>query len=158
METFKIYRWDTGDVIASIEAETLKEALEKLVANDTNLYGASLVRARLDGASLDFIKHDLWGILLHVPHEVGGLLAALREGRVDGSAYEGPCACLVGTIANVRGCNYHDIPGVTPNSSRPAEVWFTSIAKGDTPETNQVSKITVGWVEEFQKLTRAVQA
>ena len=116
------------------------------------LVGASLVGASLDGARLDFIKHDLWGILLHVPNEVAGLARALQEGRVNGSVYEGDCACLVGTLANVRHCKYTELPGINPDSSRPAEIWFMGIAKGDTPETNQIVKITLGWIEEFQKL------
>ena len=221
MKTFKIYRWDTGKVIAETLAETLREALEGLVrvrggidlyranldganldgvkldgasligANldgasliGANLDGTSLVGARLDGASLDganldganldrasligarldgasldgasldFIKHDLWGILFHSKSETGGLVAALKEGRVDGSVYKGPCSCLVGTLANLRGCKYDEIPGIKPDSSRPAEVWFMAIRKGDTPETNPISRITVEWIEEFQKLGR----
>jgi hypothetical protein len=212
METFKIYRWDTGEVIAEAKAETLREALEKLVSNDTNLYrarlvgarldgarlvgarldgarldgarldgaslvGASLVGARLDGASLvgvrldgaslvgvrldgasldgarlDFIKHDLWGVLLHARNEVPGLVAALNEGRIDGSAYEGECACLVGTIANVKHCKHTEIPGLKPDSGRPSEVWFMGIRQGDTPDNNQIVKITLDWIAEFQQL------
>jgi hypothetical protein len=59
----------------------------------------------------------------------------------------------VGTLANVKGCYYHDLPGIVPDCSRPAEVWFMGIAKGDTSEKNQIVKITLEWIEEFQKLT-----
>ena len=152
MPKFDFRRWDNDVLIASEEAETVKEALENLVRRDVDLYRASLVGASLVGARLDGIKHDLWAILFRTPNEVEGLALALKEGRVDGSAYEGECACLVGTIANIRNCKFSDIPGVIPNSSRPAETWFLGIKRGDTPDTNSISKLTIGWIEEFQTL------
>ena len=236
-EKFKIHRWDTQVVIAEVEAESLKEGIEKLVAQDVNLdcarldcvsldgasldgasldgaslvcasldgasldgaslvgarlvgasldgasldgatldgaslvgarldgarldgarldcaslVGASLVGASLNGASLEFFKNDLWNVLLHVPHEIHGLALALKEGRVDGSVYQGECACLVGTIANLRGCNYSQLPELRPDSSRPAEQWFMSIRKGDTAESSVVVKLTLEWIQDFYNL------
>ena len=90
-------------------------------------------------------------------HEVPGLIAALKEGRVDGSTYSGECACLVGTIANVKKCAYDAIPELRPDSSRPIESLFLAIRKGDTPETNQVSKIAVEWAEEFMGFMKAAK-
>ena len=113
-----------------------------------SLDGASLDRARLDGARLDPIRDDLYRVLDAVPAEVPALLAALREGRVDGSTYSGNCACLVGTIANARGCTYSAIPGLTPNADRPAERWFLAIRPG-LPVTHPVVAITIGWVERW---------
>ena len=113
-----------------------------------DLRGANLRGANLSDADLRGQKNDFWAILLHAPAEIQGLRLALIEGRVDGSTYEGPCACLVGTIANVRNANYQDI-GIKPDSSRPAEQWFMYIKKGDTPETNQISRFTVEWLDEF---------
>jgi Pentapeptide repeats (8 copies) len=113
-----------------------------------DLSGADLSGADLSWATLDPIKADFWMILLSAPFEVAGLRLALIEGRVDGSTYEGDCACLVGTIANVRHASYKEL-GIKPDSTRAAERWFMGIKKGDTPETNQVSKITVKWLDEF---------
>jgi len=161
----EIKRWWDAKVLFSFEADTedgdlaLKLAVEAAVAagaslDGASLDGASLDGARLDGASLDgarldHIKHDLWAVLLHAQPEVDGLVAALKEGRVDGSAYEGDCACLVGTLAKVRGCSYAEL---SPDSNRPAERWFLGIAKGDTPENNQIVAITLEWIEEFKPL------
>ena len=83
------------------------------------------------------------------PKEVAGLLAALKAGDVDGSTYEGECACLVGTIANVRGCDFKSLPGLVPNGDRPAEKWFLAIREGDTPRNSQVCAIAAKWVEEW---------
>jgi hypothetical protein len=80
---------------------------------------------------------------------VAGLREALIAGKVDGSTYEGDCACLVGTIANVAHCHYEALPHLKPDSSRPIEVFFCSIKKGDTPETNQFSKLAVEWIDEW---------
>ena len=115
---------------------------------------ASLVGASLDGASLDakqlqMFRDDIWGVLSSAPAEVKGLLKALEDGKVDGSTYEGSCACLVGTIANVRGCKYDAVKGLSPNSSRPAEVWFMQIRKGDTPKTNKAAKQAHEWISQW---------
>ena len=128
-------------------------ALKKAMAG-----GANLSFSDLRGADLSDAKNDFWEILLRAPHEIAGLRAALVAGKVNGSTYEGACACLVGTIANVRGAGvyYRDLGnGIKPNSSRPAERWFLGISTDDTPGTNQISAITVEWLDEFVSLLNA---
>ena len=122
---------------------------------DANLAGAYLAGANLAGAKgldngsqFDAIRDDLYEILSYTPGEVPALLTALRDGKVDGSTYTGECACLVGTIANARNCNYGSL-GFEPNSSRPAERWFLAIRRGDTPSTSPISALTEQWVEEW---------
>lgn len=120
-----------------------------------NFTGADLTDADLAGANLAHadlatIRNDLWDVLLRARGEVGELLDALRAGKIDGSVYEGECACLVGTIANVRGVSYDNLGhGLDPDADRPAERWFWAIRPGDTPTTSQVAKITEGWIVEF---------
>jgi uncharacterized protein YjbI with pentapeptide repeats len=123
--------------------------------SDADLSDADLRGADLRGAVLREFKNDLFSVLLRAPHEVDGLALALKEGRVDGSAYEGECACLVGTIANLKHCSHTAVPGLAPDSNRPAERWFLGINRGDTAETNQIVKITLEWIEEFQSLMAA---
>ncbi len=117
-----------------------------------NLRSANLSGADLSGADLSPVKVDFFDVLLRAPHEVDGLIAALKAGKVDGSAYEGDCCCLVGTIANVRHCNYRNIPNLEPDSQRPAERFFLAISTGDMPKTNPACKLAVEWAEEFQSL------
>ncbi|MCA3246069.1 MAG: pentapeptide repeat-containing protein, partial [Azospirillum sp.] len=118
-----------------------------------DLTGADLTDANLtdaDPRTMRTIKADLWEILLKNRAEVPGLLAALREGRIDGSTYRGSCACLVGTIANVRGA---PVESLEPDSGRPAERWFLAIREGHTPSNHPIAKITEGWIVEFLALT-----
>jgi hypothetical protein len=111
---------------------------------------ANLSRANLSRANLSRAKENVFAILSAAIPEVPGLLAALRAGKINGSSYEGECACLCGTLANIRGCKYIEMTGsAAPDSSRPAERWFLAIRPGMTPENNQVAKITEGWIEEF---------
>mgnify|MGYP003455459206 FL=1 len=63
----------------------------------------------------------------------------------------------MGTIATARGVNFDDIPGLRPDSNRPAERWFLAIRE-DAPVTHPVVAITVGWVEEWQKARETVAA
>ena len=156
-------RW-TGSIVFSVETPSLKLALEAGVKSradlrDAHLTGADLMRADLTDAHLTGavlrdahltpVRDDLWAVLSAAPAEVGGLRTALIEGRVDGSTYEGTCACLVGTLANVRHCKYTEITGLFPNSRRPAERFFLAIHRGDTPENSAFAKLAVEWIDAW---------
>ena len=127
---------------------------------DANLRGANLRGADLRGADLGDAKNlpeeylticrdDLWAVLSAAPKEVEGLRKALLEGKVDGSHYQGECACLVGTIANLRGCFYEKMENLRPDSNRQSERFFLNISKGDTPDTNKFSKLAVDWIDQW---------
>ena len=150
---------------AVLRGADLRDAvLSDAVLRDADLSGADLSGAVLrdavlSGADLSEQKADFFDILLRAAPEIAGLRDALVNGRVDGSTYEGPCACLVGTIANVRGTSYASLGnGIKPDSGRPAERWFIGIRKGDTPETSQISAITVEWLDEFVALLQIARA
>jgi hypothetical protein len=137
----------------------LRAAVEIAVGNRANLSAANLRDADLSAANLrdanlrdaDLrpIESDFYHVLVRARAEAPGLLLALREGRVDGSTYSGECACLVGTIANIKGEAYTALPDLSPDSDRPIERFFMNINKGDTPETNQTAKIVEGWLLRF---------
>lgn len=101
------------------------------------------------GADLTPFRDDIWAVLSSAPAEVPALLAAVRDGRIDGTCYEGACACLVGTIANARGCEYNAVPGLVPNSQRMAETWFWNITPGDTPASNIYAQYAEQWIAEW---------
>jgi hypothetical protein len=102
-----------------------------------------------DEEKLKRVKVDFYDILDKAPDEVLGLMDALQNGNIDGSTYEGECCCLVGTIANLRNCDYDDLNGIVPDAHRLAEQWFTAIFIEETPNNNPVSKITEGWILEW---------
>ena len=147
-------KWTDAVLFASETADSVRDALLAAIAANADLRNADLRSANLSGADLSGanltpIRDDLWAVLSSAPAEVAGLLAAIRNGNVDGSTYIGDCACLVGTIANIRHCDYNSIPTLQPNSSRPAEIFFAGIRKGDTPATSQFSALAAGWVGEW---------
>ena len=115
----------------------------------SDLSGSDLSGSDLRGSDLTPIRDDIWAILSSAPKEVSGLISAIKEGRIDGSSYIGTCACLVGTIANIRVVDKNSILGLSPNPSRPAERFFLAINEGDTPETNQFSKLALEWCEDW---------
>ena len=127
----------------------LGAAMKAALKSGSDLSGSDLSGSDLSRSNLTLIRDDFWSVLSACPKEIAGLRAALIEGRVDGSAYAGDCACLVGTLANVRGCEYDEIPNLRPNSSRPAEAFFMGIRKGSTPENNQQAAIAVEWLDQW---------
>ena len=155
----KILNWITGAVIYESEKPTLKEAVVEANlygANlrEANLYGANLYEADLRGANLrgmtldklpaDFINQcsrDILFILGCLKHEVPFLREKLVAGGVDGSQYEGECACLVGTLAKGADQAVEQTCAVIPFYDRgthnPGEQWFLNIREGDTPENNE---------------------
>jgi hypothetical protein len=87
--------------------------------------------------------------LLISKNEIPELRQSLINGKIDGSKYEGECACLKGTIANVKHCSYKKIPGLVANAHEPSEQWFLQIKQGDNMENSNVVKLTVQWLDEF---------
>ena len=135
---------------ANLRAANLRAAnLSYANLSDANLRAADLRDANLSAADLTSIRDDIWAVLSSAPREVPAVIEALKTGRVDGSTYHGPCACLVGTIAIKREVGVDDLEGLSPNSSRPAERFFMGICKGDTPETNQFSALALEWVQQW---------
>jgi hypothetical protein len=135
-------------------ADLTKATLDNTDLTDANLTGTNFSGVDLDTptlreAYLDEIKTDLFEVLDHAPQEVRGLLQALEGGHVDGETYSGECCCLVGTIANIQGCNYLHLPDITPDADRPIELWFFGIVQGDTPESSIVAAITAEWINDW---------
>jgi hypothetical protein len=89
------------------------------------------------------VKDDLFGILDQAAPEVPALLKSLRDGKIDGSTYDGVCRCLVGTLERSgEVCLPHQ-------PSRPAERWFSLIREGDIPENNRIAKYAEQWIGEW---------
>ena len=86
-----------------------------------------------------------------------GLRLALVESRVDGSTYSGECCCLVGTIANVRACNYNDLDCIKPDADRPAERWFLGINPW-LSHRHPIVAITLEWIDEWTAKQAAASA
>ena len=142
----EINHWRTGAVVFRSEtATTIREAVK-----ESNLSGAELGGADLRGANLSEIKADLFAVLSAAPAEVDGLRLALTESRVDGSCYEGECACLLGTIASVKHCHYANIPNLKPDSNRPAERWFLAINPYCSVK-HPIVAITLEWIDQWKK-------
>ena len=161
----------TGSVLFSIETDSWKLAVEAAVKagaelrgaylegadlGEANLRGADLREANLREVDLSQdqliqFRDDIWAVLSSSPKEVDGLISALQNGKVDGSTYEGDCACLVGTIANTAHVEYDALPILKANSNRLAEVFFMLIKKGDTPKKSKWAKMALGWIEEWKK-------
>ena len=144
---------------ADLRDAVLRDAdLSGAVLRDADLSGADLSRADLRGAvlrdaDLRAFKADLWLTLAQSQAEIPGLVAALQEGRIDGSCYSGACACLVGTIANVRGV---PVSTLDRGASRPAEQWFAMIRPGDKPGDDTgggfAAKQALDWTLEYCRL------
>ena len=158
------HRW-TGEVRfeceLSVEMETqrysaqLGFAVRKAIdayadLTRANLTRANLTYANLTGANLAAFQQDFIAEVLTMPAELDALRAAIVAGRIDGSTYSGECSCLAGTIAKAHGIDCYDgenIGDFRAQASSPRERWFAMIKPGDTPETNQASRMALGWLD-----------
>jgi hypothetical protein len=102
--------------------------------------------------SLDSIRFDFFGRMLVLKDEVQFLKQSLIDGLIDGSQYEGECCCFIGTAAKSKQVKYDQIEGIKPDSNSNTERWFMGIKKGDTPQNSTIAKITLEWIEEFERL------
>ena len=97
------------------KARTLKGAnleganLEGAYLKGANLEGANLEGAYLEGAKnipqsyINLCSRDILFVLEHLKSEVPFLRDKLIKGEVNGTQYEGDCACLIGTLAKADG-------------------------------------------------------
>jgi len=129
--------------------------LEGAYLTRVNLKGANLMGAYLQDAlseeQLINYKHDFWGILLQYRNEIESLREHILAGKINGSVYSGECACLMGTIANIKSC---EVDELEKDHLSYIESWFTMIKEGDTPENNYASEMTLKWLDEFVSLTK----
>jgi len=109
--------------------------------------------ANLRSSELEAIREDLWAVLSLAALEVPAIRAALVEGRVDGGTYYGECACLLGTIANARGCDIYSLESLRPAPDRPIEHFFLRINRGDRLRANPISRLIVQWIDEWRART-----
>ena len=106
-----------------------------------------------DEFSLLVFKNDLWRVLFNFKDEIPELIKALEEGKIDGSVYSAACACLIGTIANIKHCSIDDEQFLDiKNCNNPIERWFMMIKPGNTPENNFAAKMAREWINEFVNL------
>jgi len=113
---------------------------------DTDLSGADLSGAKLRRAKEDFLRE-----VLKMPGELEFLRDAIRNGKINGSVYEGECACLAGTLSKATGKSwsiFKDDSPIAIDASSPRERFFMGIAEGDTPETNPISAIALEWTNK----------
>jgi hypothetical protein len=110
---------------------------------------ARLKHTGVTSAELKAARQDLWAVLSLAPQEAPAIEKALLEGRVDGGTYYGECACLIGTIANARGCDVYSLGALRPAPDRPIEHLFMRISRGDTPQNNPVAKLIVQWIQNW---------
>lgn len=130
MIKFDVFHRFSGDVQFTAEIDCPADA-PKSIKLGLAVKWAIKTSADLRSADLTSFKSDLWMTLTQAHAEVPALVAALRDGRVDGSTYEGPCACLVGTLSNAHVGNGGFL--ADRSVSHPAEQWFLMIKKGDRP-------------------------
>jgi hypothetical protein len=145
---------EAAELSASLQ---LGFAVKSAVANGADLGDADLVA----------VKQDFLAEVLRLPDELEFLRSAIAEGRIDGSTYDGDCACLAGTLVKSRhpdqkysGYSIDVAPGVIfhANSYSPREVFFSAIRPGDTPKNNSASAIALAWTDEAIAIRDMIRA
>jgi hypothetical protein len=130
------------------------------------LQGADLQDAVLQGADLrdasikqlgDYVNQcsrDMLFIFEHLKSELPGLRKALVEGRINGTQYEGDCACLIGTLGKLDGGTAkvcRAIPFYEMGLQNYGEQWFYQIRTGDTPKNNEFAAHAVKLIDKVLK-------
>ena len=171
----QIKSWLNGEILFEYESEnntikeTLLEAIEKKAdlrsanLSSADLRSADLRSADLRSANLSFknlpidwlnqCSRDILFIFTCLRKEVPFLKDKLLKGEINGSQYEGDCACLIGTLANGDGglekvCQM--IPYYDKGTHNFGEQFFLKIDKGDTPENSEWAKhvmTLIEWIE-----------
>jgi len=127
--------------------------------SDANLSDANLSDANLSGAKnipqsyINSCSRDMLYIFYILKAELPQLREKLVKGKVNGSQYEGDCACLIGSLANIKNTKPKDfckslLPYYDMGLHNPGEQWFYQIHIGDTPKNNFFTKHAVKLIDE----------
>ncbi len=151
---------------ADLKGADLKGAdLKGAYLKGADLKGADLKGADLKGADLEGAKNipksyinvcsrDMLFIFEHLKQELPFLRKKLIAGKIDGTQYEGECACLIGTIANAKKNGdriktvCETIPFYEKGLHNLGEQWFYQIRKGDTPKNSFFAKHVLKLIDE----------
>jgi len=132
--------------------------LEGANLEGANLEGATLrwsdlYKANLQNANLKNVNLKNTSVVIPNIHELPYLYKQLLEGNIDGTTYNGKCACLSGTLAH--GEDDEDkLPQSiddTRDSMRPIECFFFRIKPGDTPSNSWEVKDVIKQLELIAK-------
>jgi uncharacterized protein YjbI with pentapeptide repeats len=118
---------------------------------EVDFTGCNLTGCDLKTANLEPIKTDFIQAILKLPAEIPNLREKFIEGKINGSTYEGQCACLAGTIANNLGIKTDKLEkkfNYPVDSESPRERFCLAVRPGDTPENNQIAALFVQWIDE----------
>src|SRR3990167_6423351 len=104
----QIKSWLNGEILFEYEKEnnTIKDTVEEAVRQKADLRSADLSSADLRSVKnitqtyINQCSRDMLFIFEHLKGELPFLRDKLIKGEVDGTQYEGSCACLIGTLAN----------------------------------------------------------
>jgi hypothetical protein len=122
--------------------------------SNSDLSNSDLSNSNLRGSNLSSVRADFLSEVLNLPNELEFLRDALTNGRVNGSSYEGECACLAGTLAHAKGITNYSGGEIrngrtfTADAGSPRERFFLAIKEGDTPENNDACKFALEWTNE----------
>ena len=150
---------------AVLRGADLRDAdLRGAVLRDADLSRADLRGADLRGVPIENLpehyinncSRDMLFIFEHLKPELPGLREALVAGRIQGTQYEGDCACLIGTLGGNTGKGAKNVCSSLPyydmGLHNPAEQWFWQIREGDTPENNDFAKHAVELIDKVLQL------
>lgn len=118
---------------------------------DADFSGATLYKtlfrnSNLKDIKLDTIRKDVFKILDGAPNEVAKLIQVIKGGGIHGAVYSGVCACLVGSIANLRNVA---VSTMLKDAYRPAERFVLSIERNMIPSSHQQSKILLDFCNKW---------
>ena len=101
-------------------------------------------------------RDDLHRWCDRLPDRVPALLSAAREGRMDGSQFQGECRCVIGTLGTARECFINEMATIVfggrleRNYKDPIENYFLKIRPGFTPANSPTMAHVERWIVQWQ--------
>ena len=131
-----------GKVLFEYETvnNTIAKTLEEAIKGSADLRSADLRLAKnIPQDYINICSRDMLFIFQALKSELPYLRKKIVEGEIDGTQYEGDCACLIGSLKKgtdggvEKVCEF--IPFYDKGLHNPAEQWFWQIRKGSPQRT-----------------------